>query len=151
MAHRLGAVHATAVVIGEAGVLIRGPSGAGKSSLALLLLAEAALRGRFARLVADDRVLMVRAGSRLIASPHPAIGGLIELRTQPLARLAFEKSCVIRLVVDLSAVGECLPRLPADTASEMVRIHDIELARLRVEASPGPLACRFIFHKLGTG
>ena len=46
-------VHASAVAIGEAGILIRGPSGAGKSSLALALIALAQLQGRFARLIAD--------------------------------------------------------------------------------------------------
>ena len=39
---RLGTVHATCVVIGEAGVLLRGPSGSGKSTLARRLVEGAA-------------------------------------------------------------------------------------------------------------
>ena len=50
------ALHATAVVVGESGVLLRGPSGAGKSSLALALIWAARERAGFAALVADDRV-----------------------------------------------------------------------------------------------
>ena len=49
-------VHATAIVIGETGVLIRGRSGSGKSSLALALVARVRLAGGFAAFVADDRV-----------------------------------------------------------------------------------------------
>ena len=66
-------LHASAVVIGEAGILIRGPSGAGKSSLALALIGLARQQGRFARLIADDRTeIAVRAG-RLLAAPVPPI------------------------------------------------------------------------------
>src|SRR5579885_12565 len=44
-------LHATAAVVGEAGVLIRGPSGSGKSSLAFALIAAAKASGLFARLI----------------------------------------------------------------------------------------------------
>ena len=50
-----GYIHATVVLVGEAGVLIRGASGSGKSALALALMSEAGRRGLFARLVGDDR------------------------------------------------------------------------------------------------
>ena len=49
------ALHATALVVGESGVLLRGPSGAGKSSLALALIWAARERAVFAALIADDR------------------------------------------------------------------------------------------------
>ncbi len=47
------ALHATALVVGESGVLLRGPSGAGKSSLALALIRAARERALFRR--ADRR------------------------------------------------------------------------------------------------
>lgn len=81
-----GTLHATVVLVGEAGILIRGRSGAGKSRLARLILAEAAARGLFARLVADDRVRVAARGGRLVASRIPAIAGWIEMRGHGLVR-----------------------------------------------------------------
>ncbi|QXX75176.1 HPr kinase/phosphorylase [Methylovirgula sp. HY1] len=107
-------VHASAVVVGETGILIRGRSGAGKSSLALCLLAAAGQRGRFARLVGDDRVELVGRNSRVVASGHPAVLGMIETRGQGIMRLDYESAVVVGLVVDL---------LPAE---ELVRYPDFE-------------------------
>src|SRR5262249_47734473 len=74
-------VHASAVLVGARAVLIRGPSGAGKSRLALDLLAtHAAGRPCFARLVGDDRVLLERAGGRLLVRPAASLAGLLEVR-----------------------------------------------------------------------
>ena len=50
------AIHASAVAIGEAGILIRGPSGCGKSSVARDLIFTAGLKSLFAALVGDDRI-----------------------------------------------------------------------------------------------
>ena len=80
-------LHASVVVIGEAGVLISGPSGSGKSSLALALIAAAEGAGFFARLVGDDRIAIACKGTRLIARGHP----LISERSKGAAR-DFSKS-----------------------------------------------------------
>ncbi|MGX1790282.1 HPr kinase/phosphorylase [Bosea sp. NPDC055332] len=102
-------LHASAVVIGEAGILIRGPSGAGKSSLALALVGLAQLQGRFARLIADDRTeVAVRAG-RLLASPVPPIEGLVERRGLGLTPEPHLATAVIRLVVDCGAEPKRMP------------------------------------------
>ena len=106
-------IHATAVIIGEAGVLIRGPSGAGKSALALALIAAAARAGRFARLVGDDRVRLSVNHGRLIARGHPAVAGRIERRGQGVEATAHEGVAVVRLVVDLIAAAVSA-RLPAE-------------------------------------
>lgn len=93
--------HGVAVILRDAGVLLRGRSGAGKSRLAEELAAAARARGWFGRLVADDRVrLDVRAG-RLLLSPHPAIAGRVERRGQGVYDIAHEGAVVLRLVVDL--------------------------------------------------
>jgi len=66
-------LHATCVAFGARGVLLLGPSGSGKSDLALRAVFE-----QGAKLVADDRVRLVRRGNRLIASapPEAAAAGL---------------------------------------------------------------------------
>lgn len=73
-------IHATAIVIGTTGVLFVGASGSGKSSTALACICAARQRGLFASLVADDRVVVTRAGNSLIARAPHAIKGLAELR-----------------------------------------------------------------------
>jgi serine kinase of HPr protein (carbohydrate metabolism regulator) len=125
-------IHATAVAIGEAGILIRGPSGAGKSRLALELIAEARRRGLFCRLVGDDRVTIAPHGGRLVAIGHPAIAGQIESRGEGILDFSYERAVVIRLVVDL---GEDAPeRLPPARAT--TSLHGILLPQL-CAAGPG--------------
>jgi len=55
-------------------VLLRGPSGSGKSDLALRLIDDGA------RLIADDQTHLAKKGHALIATPPPAIAGMIEVR-----------------------------------------------------------------------
>jgi HPr kinase/phosphorylase len=119
-------IHATAVAIGEAGILIRGPSGAGKSRLALELIAEARRRGLFGRLVGDDRVTVAPHGGRLVAIGHPAIAGQIECRGEGILAFSYEGAVVIRLVVDLGE--EALERLPPARAT--TSLHAILLPQL---------------------
>lgn len=83
-------LHATAVALGGAGLLIRGAPGRGKSGLALEMMA------RGASLVSDDRTCLTRDGDTIVLTAPPAISGLIEARglgllyarTVPQARLA---------------------------------------------------------------
>ena len=106
-------IHATAVVLDGAGVLIRGESGAGKSTLALLLLDRAAALALPAALVGDDRIRLARAGDTLLARPHPALGDRIEVRgLGPCRAVAGADAAPIRLVVDLVARGPRLPEAP---------------------------------------
>jgi HPr kinase/phosphorylase len=134
-------IHASAVLAGARGVLIRGPSGAGKSRLAFDLI-EAGRSGplRFARLVGDDRVHVQAAGGRLLVRPAEALAGLIEVRSVGIIRMPYESSAVIGLVVDLGAQPERLPQ----SAERQVDIEGIRLPRLAVatgaEALPMVLA-----------
>ncbi|MBN9062694.1 MAG: aldolase [Rhizobiales bacterium] len=120
-------LHATCLIVGEAGVLIRGASGAGKSRLARALLAEAALRGLFARLVGDDHVSVEAAGGRLIAHGHPAVAGLIEARGLGLLPARSEAFCVVRLVVDLEEQPGARMQEPSEQA---IAIAGIAVPRL---------------------
>lgn len=125
-------VHATCVLLGEAGVMIRGASGSGKTSLAFALVEGEERSGRFARFVGDDRVRLTLAGGRLIARAHPAIAGLAERRGLGPGLVPFEAAAVLRLVVDCTA-GEPMTRLPTDEAGR-VTIEGVELMRLALEA-----------------
>ena len=63
-----GNIHATAVLLGDRGVLITGASGAGKTTLALALVHECRSRGWFAALVADDQLFLSSQGGHLLCS-----------------------------------------------------------------------------------
>ena len=126
------AVHATAVVIGERGVLLRGPSGAGKSGLALALIERVTRDGGFAALVADDRVWLDAINGRLVARGDPRLAGLCESRGEGLIEVAHEPRAVLRLLVDLGKP----PRMPG-AADRYDMICEISLPRLRLDLSPG--------------
>jgi HPr kinase/phosphorylase len=130
-------IHASAVLVGNRGLLIRGDSGAGKSQLVLQLIAAAA-DGRlaFARLVADDRVFIAAAHGRLIARAPRELAGLIEIRGLGIRRLPYELATVIRLVVDLAAAAE---RMPPAAATE-AEIEGVRLPRLAVAPGEDPFS-----------
>ncbi len=123
-------VHASAVLTGERAVLIRGPAGSGKSRLVLALL-QAAQAGLlpFARLVADDRVLLEAADGRLLARPPAALAGLLEVRGLGIRRMPYEPVAVIGLVVDLAAPDA--ERLPPPQ-SRRTELGGVMLPRLAV-------------------
>jgi serine kinase of HPr protein (carbohydrate metabolism regulator) len=120
-------IHATCVAlrIGKRwrAVLLRGPSGAGKSDLAIRLIDAGG------RLVADDQTHVARVGRALIATPPPALTGMIEARgigilTLPRGQLLARAP--VALLVDLVAPGK-IERLP-EPAHEVLQ--DVELPRL---------------------
>ena len=117
-------VHASCVVLGEAGVLIRGPAGSGKSQLARRLVS--AYPG-FARLVSDDRARIEVRHGRVVARTVPAIAGALEIRGLGLVRTAFEPAAVVRLVVD--ALPGPADRLP-EVADAQVDVSGVALPRI---------------------
>lgn len=128
---RASFIHASALVVGERGVLIRGASGAGKSRLAAALRHAAAVEGHFAQLVGDDRVALSARGGRLLAAGHPAIAGLIERRGIGLCKAPVLSPAVIGHVVDLVPESS---RMPGDTEST-VRLEGVNLPYLQVGQS----------------
>jgi hypothetical protein len=121
-------IHASCVVVGEAGVLIRGASGAGKSSLALAIIDAAARSGRFARLVADDRVRVEARNGRALATAPAALSGLVERRGLGIVSAAHVDQAVIRLIVDIETAPE---RMPAPEALEIM-LEGVALPRIMV-------------------
>ncbi len=102
---QLSNVHATALVIGRAGILVSGPSGAGKTTLALELVATARAHSLHAALVSDDRTILRRAGARIVAEVPSSIAGMAEIHF--LGPLAVESlaSTLIDLSVELVEDG----------------------------------------------
>jgi HPr kinase/phosphorylase len=136
-------VHATGLVIGGTGVLLRGPSGAGKSLLALELLERQLLRGHSGLLVADDRVDLAptAAGGILMHAPK-SIAGLIELRGRGIVARPFVEMAPLHLVVDLvdemarlveedeletNLLGVALPRCPVPRRGVVDSAHQLLL------------------------
>jgi serine kinase of HPr protein (carbohydrate metabolism regulator) len=136
MAADTGTIHASCVLVGEAGILIRGQSGSGKSDLALRLVAQAPRFDVFARLVSDDRVRLERRAGRLVARAVPVTSGLVEARGGGIMRVPHEPAAVVRLLVDCGIDG---PRLPDATESAEV-LCGIRLPRLRCRPDSA-LAC----------
>ncbi len=132
-------VHATAVVLGEAGVLIWGSSGSGKSRLAFALIEAAEHAALFARLIGDDRIGVELKAGRLIARGHPLILGKIESRGQGILEVPFLPAAVLRLVVDLTGAELAIPRYPEP---DQVTVAGANLPRLtlRQDAAASDLA-----------
>lgn len=102
-------IHASAVGLNDAGVLIRGPSGAGKSLLALLLIETFSRCGHEASLIADDRVDLEASADGIRLFAPPALAGLIELRGRGIVRRPHRENVRLKLVVDLVPILERMP------------------------------------------
>jgi HPr kinase/phosphorylase len=111
-------VHATAVAIGDFGVLIRGPSGSGKSSLALRLIDEAGyglgVKALRAKLVADDQVEILRFGDAIALTAPYELRNKIEVRGLGIRTTTAVVSARLSLVVDLVPVAS-IERMPEET------------------------------------
>lgn len=128
----LPTVHATAIVIGDTGVLIRGSSGAGKTSLAFALVDAARRSGVYAAFVADDRVALTATNGRLLALCPDTIAGLAERRGRGIEKVEYVPKAVIRLIADLVDAGT-MARLP-EVAEEETEIGGLRLPRQAIPA-----------------
>ena len=124
-------VHATAVAVGDRAVLIRGPSGSGKSDLALrcLALAPSTLVPHSALLVADDQVLLARAGDQIRATAPEALRGLIEVRGIGIVAVSCADLAYVALVADLVPADK-VERMPEAGLSTRLLGIDVPLVRL---------------------
>lgn len=132
-------LHANAVALGEAGVLIRGRSRAGKSSLAAALIAAVRQAGRFAALIGDDRIRLSLQNGRLVARGHPAIRGMIELRGQGIVSMPHEPAAIVHLVVDLLAEAE-IARYP-DEKDREIELCGAKVSRLALPTGRSSSDC----------
>ena len=116
-------IHATAVAINGAGVLLLGQSGSGKSDLALRLI------DRGAALISDDSVL-VEAGDPIpLLRTAPNIAGLIEIRGVGIVKMPFADSIALHLAV---AIVDIVERVPPEQQS--IRIAGSEIRYMLISA-----------------
>ncbi len=122
-------LHATAVAVQGAGVLLLGPPGGGKSDLALRLIDRGAV------LIADDRVATaVKEGALLLGAP-PSIAGLMEVRGVGIVRMPCCTDVAAILAVDLEFAPERLP----DPSLFHVRGVELPLLALRPFDASAPI------------
>ncbi|MBX3568138.1 MAG: HPr kinase/phosphorylase [Rhizobiaceae bacterium] len=133
-------IHATALVVGDRGLLITGRSGAGKTALALALIARATAAGRFAALVSDDRLLASAHAGRLVVRPPDSIAGLVEVRGRTPAPIAHAPVAVVDLVVSLLEAEAPRYAEPESTAVAGCAVAHLRLAERSVEAAMPALA-----------
>jgi serine kinase of HPr protein (carbohydrate metabolism regulator) len=109
--------HASAVVLGDRGIVIAGESGAGKTQLALALISHARSFGLFARLVADDQIFLSAHNGRLICSAPETIAGLAEVRGVGPQPVDHEKKAPVDLLVRLveRSAAERFPEAETET------------------------------------
>jgi hypothetical protein len=90
---------ASAVAIEGRAVLIEGPPGSGKSSLALALIDRGAV------LIGDDAVMLDLIDGHVVASPHPNVAGLIEIRNVGLVTMPVVGGVPVALVLVLDRMA----------------------------------------------
>lgn len=135
-------LHATTVAIDGLAVVIEGASGTGKSDLALRLI------DRGAKLVSDDRSLLVRTGDTLIARAPERMAGRIEVRGVGIATVPYVAEAPVALLVRLDPEAPRLPerrqRTIAGTSVRTIAIDPrpasvpiaVEIALRQPEATP---------------
>ena len=146
-------IHATGLVLGKVGLILRGVPGAGKSLLALELLDEWEARGLPAKLVSDDRIDIEATSKGLLMHAPKAIEGLIELRGRGIVNRPFVTKAPLNLVVDLvdslermveedslvtELEGISLARCPVPRAGKVDSRHQLLLIREAVRALSPP-------------
>jgi serine kinase of HPr protein (carbohydrate metabolism regulator) len=104
-------LHASCVASDGHAVLISGPSGSGKSDLALRLL------DRGFTLVSDDRTIVRKDGSRLIASAPDTIKGKLEIRGVGIVDMEVVPDAPIALVIELTSD---IQRIPDDSRERLI-------------------------------
>lgn len=138
-------VHASAIALGGAGVLVRGASGSGKSTLVLDLLEDARRDGVAAALIGDDRVALVVEAGRVVAHAVPRLKGQIEVRGLGILAVPAAEAAPLALVVDIGA--EPAERLPAPE-TRITTVLGVSIARLYL-CQRDPRAARLVRLALG--
>ncbi|MFC4291903.1 HPr kinase/phosphorylase [Sphingorhabdus arenilitoris] len=100
---RSPAHHASAVAIGDWGVIITGPTGSGKSDLALRLIDRGAI------LIGDDYIYLNAAHGGPVITVPDNIAGKLEIRGIGIIEMPHKSRVVAKLLVRLTGEGERFP------------------------------------------
>ena len=137
-------VHATAVLVGDRGVLIMGPSGAGKSALARALVDRALARNSYAALVSDDQCHLQQLSGRLVCSAPPTLEGGLEVRGSGLHAVDHEPEAVIHLAVDFVEATHAVRY----GGNQMLQLEGVAIQHLIVPKREIEAACRAVEARL---
>ncbi|MGH6859492.1 MAG: HPr kinase/phosphorylase [Phyllobacterium sp.] len=131
-------LHATAVLVGDRGVLITGASGSGKSSVANALIDRTRARGRFAALVGDDLGFVRAVSGRLVCTAPVTLRGGLEVRGAGLYRTDAEPVAIVHLVVQLVESAQAVRFNDGNS----LQLEGVAVAQLILPAHEIDAACR---------
>ena len=133
-------LHASTVAIDGRAVLISGPSGSGKSDLALRLL------DRGFTLVSDDRTIVRKEGTRLIASAPATIKGKLEVRGVGIIEVEQQTDVPIALAVELKCDVQ---RMPDDGQERVIMGIGLPLISIDALTASAPSKVALALDRLG--
>lgn len=126
-------IHASAVAIAGAGVLIAGEAGSGKSSLCAQLMSLGA------QLISDDQTILTHKDGGLYAAPPPELAGLLELSGIGIVDWPDAAHAPVALVLGGSLSDAPVERLPTPASR---RYLDVDLPWFDWPAQDGSIAAK---------
>jgi serine kinase of HPr protein (carbohydrate metabolism regulator) len=135
-------LHATAVALDGRAVLISGPSGSGKSDLALRMLDRGFV------LVSDDRTIVRKEGTHLVASAPETIKGKLEVRGVGIVEMEHKNNLPVALVVELT---RDIQRMPDENRERMILGIAIPLVNIDAMTASAPSKVAVALDRIGLG
>jgi len=137
------ALHASTVILGRRGILVRGKSGSGKTTLCQNLIDHWSQLGKFASWVCDDQTLYEEKENSILASAPVSIAGLKENRFGGIIKIPHQQITVLDLEVCLVPNGH-LDRLPENISSDRFS----SLPSIKVPEKSSKIAIELISERL---